>query len=207
MNTISEHIEAKLTETGRSPGGSVNYTLSVVLKPSAPVGFFKDEITLWTNDANSPTIPISVSAVVQSNVVVSPSVINFGTVKAGQSIQKTVLVLGSKPFKLAEVRPSLADLSTAPLADQPKGPPRRGPDLQGPEQARPVQRLGRLPVRPRRRAPVEAHGVRQHRPLTRPIARNRAAFEGRSGSIGMERFRSIGQRAPAARPGAKVVGG
>jgi hypothetical protein len=120
--TVSDHIKAEVLEQSRSPGGQVNYSVAVFLKPSAPVGFFKDEITLETNDPNSKKIPISVSAMVQSNVVVSPSVIYFGTVKAGQTVQKTVMVRSAKPFKLSEIKPSLADLNatTPPAGDPPK---------------------------------------------------------------------------------------
>jgi hypothetical protein len=121
MTTISDHIVAKLTEQGRSPGGQVNYVLTATLKPSAPIGIFKDEITLKTNDPSSPTIPVSVSAVVQSNVVVSPSVINFGTVKAGQTIQKTVLVRSPQPFQLTEIKPGQPDLTAPEAGAAPKG--------------------------------------------------------------------------------------
>ena len=121
MRTISDHIVAELKEQGRSPGGQVTYALSATLKPSAPVGVFKDEITLKTNDPSSPTIPISVSAVVQSNVVVSPAVINFGTVKAGQTVQKTVLVRSAQPFQITEVKPGQPDLSVPAPETTPKG--------------------------------------------------------------------------------------
>jgi Protein of unknown function (DUF1573) len=120
MKTISDHVVAELREQGRSPGGQVSYVLSATLKPSAPVGFFKDEITLKTNDPSSPSIPVSVSAVVQSNVTISPSVINLGTIKAGQSLQKTVLVRSAQPFKLTEIKPSQADLTVPPVGDQSK---------------------------------------------------------------------------------------
>jgi hypothetical protein len=120
MATISDHIVAELRETGRSPGGQVNYQLSATLKPSAPVGFFKDEITLETNDPSSPKIPVSVSAVVQSNVIVSPTVIPLGNVKPGQTVQRTILVRSSQPFKLESVRPGKPELTAAPVPDQAK---------------------------------------------------------------------------------------
>jgi len=122
MKTISDHVVAELREVGRSPGGSVSYALTATLKPSAPVGFFKDEITLKTNDRSGPTIPVSVSAIVQSNVTISPSVINLGTVRPGQSIQKTVMVRSSKPFRINAIRPGKTEL-TAP-APSPAEPPR-----------------------------------------------------------------------------------
>ncbi|WP_435006909.1 DUF1573 domain-containing protein [Tundrisphaera lichenicola] len=118
MGTISDHIVAELRESGRSAGGQVSYQLTASLKPSAPVGYFKDEITLLTNDPNSPKVPVSVSAVVQSNVIVSPTVINLGNVKPGQTIQRTVLVRSGQPFKLNAIRPGRPELSALPPNDQ-----------------------------------------------------------------------------------------
>jgi hypothetical protein len=117
MKTVSDHIVAELREQGRSASGQVSYVLTATLKPSAPIGFFKDEITIKTNDPSSPSIPVSVAALVQSNVVASPSVINLGTLKVGQTVQKTVLLKSSQPFKLTEIKPAQADLSApAPVA-------------------------------------------------------------------------------------------
>lgn len=121
MKTISDHMVAELREQSRSPGGQVTYVLSAMLKPSAPIGFFKDEITLKTNDPSSPKIPVSVSAVVQSNVTVSPSVINLGTIKPGQVVQKTLLVRSSKSFKLTEIKPAQADVTTPSPSEQSSG--------------------------------------------------------------------------------------
>jgi len=118
MGTISDHIVAELREQGRSAGGQVNYLLSATLKPSAPVGFFKDEITLKTNDPDSPKIPVSVSAVVQSNVTVTPSVVNLGRIKAGESIQKTIVVRSSRPFKVVNLKASKPEVTLGPAADQ-----------------------------------------------------------------------------------------
>ncbi len=118
--TISEHVTAKLQEQGRSAGGPVTYHLSVKLNPSVPVGFFKDEITLKTNDPKSPNIPISVAAVVQSNVTVTPTVINLGPVKPGDSIQKTFVVRSSQPFKVVSVDSNRPEIVAAPAPDQSK---------------------------------------------------------------------------------------
>jgi hypothetical protein len=112
-NHTSVHLDARIQEQSRSPGGQVTYVLTATLLPTTPIGFFKDEIKIETNDPNARIIPVSVSAVVQSNLTISPTVINFGTVKAGQSQQKTILVRSSQPFKLTAVNSASADL-TAP---------------------------------------------------------------------------------------------
>ncbi len=117
-NTISDHIEAVLREQGRSPGGQVTYSMVVTLKPSAPIGYFKDQITIETNDPNARYIPVSVSAVVQTNVSISPSVLNLGTLKAGQTVQKTVLIRSAQPFKVTGIVPGSPDLSAPATGDQ-----------------------------------------------------------------------------------------
>jgi hypothetical protein len=120
MQTRTRNVAAKatLTESSRSPGGPVHYTLSATLDPSDLNGFFKDEITLYTNDSTSPTIPISVVANVRAAVTVSPSNLVLGPVKAGQVIEKTLLVRSSKPFKVTGVKTSKDDdFTTTPDPD------------------------------------------------------------------------------------------
>ncbi len=116
--TISDHITAKLTEQSRSAGGAVTYHLSVSLNPSVPVGFFKDEITLKTNDPTGPNLPISVTAIVQSNVTVTPTVINMGAVRPGDTIQKSFLVRAAQPFKILAIESNRSDLVVAAVPDQ-----------------------------------------------------------------------------------------
>ncbi len=121
MRTISDHFVAELSELSRSPGGPATYRLTATLRPSAAVGFLKDEITLKTNDPTGPTVPVSVSAVVQSNVTVTPSVINLGRVRPGDSLQRTIVVRSAQPFKVAAVRPSKPEI-TLPVAPDPSRP-------------------------------------------------------------------------------------
>ena len=92
MKTQTSKVKAELREQSRTADGQISYVLTATLQPSVTNGYFKDEITLITNDQSSPTIPISVVANIQSAVAVTPSIINFGGLHAGQSVSKTVLV-------------------------------------------------------------------------------------------------------------------
>jgi len=114
MQTRSKHVTAKLQELGRSSEGQMQYALSVNLKPTVSNGYFKDEITLLTNDPSSPTIPVSVTATVQSAIVLSPSIINLGHVKPGAVVKKKVIVRSSQPFKLVNLKASKDELSGTP---------------------------------------------------------------------------------------------
>jgi hypothetical protein len=111
MQNLIPHVSARLQEQSRSPGGPVQYLLTVSLDPSKINGPVKDEITLLTNDPTAPTIPVAVSAQVQSAVTVSPSPLILGSVRPGQVIKRSLLVRSSQPFKLTALRPSRPDLT------------------------------------------------------------------------------------------------
>lgn len=115
VHTISPHIKAKLVPLVSSAGG-VQYQVVATLNPTAPPGFFKDEITLLTNDQSAPSIPISVAANVQSAVMVYPSILNLNYVKAGGTVTRDILVRSldtSKPFKVVKADSTKPDLSAS----------------------------------------------------------------------------------------------
>lgn len=116
MHTQTDRVEAKFQEAGRSAEGHPVYTLSATLKASVPNGYLKDEVTLETNEGEK--IPISVVANVQGAVSLTPSIINFGQLKPGQSVTKTVLVRSDRPFTITKMATTRDDLQTD---DQAKG--------------------------------------------------------------------------------------
>jgi hypothetical protein len=113
MKTQTARIKAELHELTRAADGQINYSLTATLQPGVPTGYFKDEITLITNDRSSPTIPISVVATIQGAVAVTPSIINFGGLRPGQTVSKTVLVRSSQPFSITKLSASQDVLQTA----------------------------------------------------------------------------------------------
>jgi len=119
MKTQSSKLKAELRELSRTADGQINYSLTATLQPGVSNGYFKDEITLLTNDQSSPSIPISVVANIQSAVAVTPTIINFGGVRPGQSVSKTVVVRSAQPFSITRLAPSQEDLQ--PGEDE-KGP-------------------------------------------------------------------------------------
>jgi hypothetical protein len=117
MQTQSPRVSAKLQEQSRSGGGQVQYLLTATLDPSEVTGSLKDQITLYTNDPSAQTIPVAVSATVQTNVKVSPSSLVLGQVKAGQVVKKTLLVRSSQPFKVTNLKPSKDDVTATPATE------------------------------------------------------------------------------------------
>jgi hypothetical protein len=117
MQTRTSDVSAEVKPQGRSADGASRFILTARLNPSTGNGLIRDEITLITNDPAIPTIPVSVTASVQSDVTISPSVLNLGRVRPGEVVKKTILIRSSKPFKLTELKPSDEDLSATPDPD------------------------------------------------------------------------------------------
>ena len=167
MKTHSANVTAK-GEPIRTVDGQVNFTLTATLEPGVPNGYFKDEITLVTNDPTTPTIPIAVVANIQSAVALTPSIINFGQVRPGQSVSKTVLVRSSQAFSITDLKASQDELQSV---DKTTGATPRasgGVDAQG------ARATGAVPLdadgqdRRPRRARGRPQDVRHGRPVTTP---------------------------------------
>ena len=119
MKTQSSKVKAELRELNRTADGQINYSLAANLQPGLSNGYFRDEITLVTNDPQSPTIPIAVVANITGAVSVTPSIINFGTVRPGQSVAKIVLVRSAQPFTITRLQASSQEIQTTETT---KGP-------------------------------------------------------------------------------------
>jgi hypothetical protein len=126
VETLTDHITARLEEVPNTrTASSVQYKMTVTLNSSAPVGYMKEEITLVTNDPSSPRVPVSVTGNVQGAVVISPSILTLGTLKAGQTLTRDILVRSSQPFTVEKADSTGGDLSVASI----------------PQDARPLQKL------------------------------------------------------------------
>jgi hypothetical protein len=140
MKTQSALVKAVAKEVDRSADGEVRWQITATLQPGLRNGFFKDEITLITNDSPRQTIPISVVANIQGALSVTPSIINFGQVRAGQSVTKTVRVRSSTPFTITGLDASRAELkaseqTTAAATDHTLSIALQAPAIAGPYHA------------------------------------------------------------------------
>jgi hypothetical protein len=92
-------VEVVPEEWYRQPG-RVGYHLRVTLKPDAPSGSLSKELLLKTNDPASPLVPVLVEGNIQAALMVTPSTLNLGTVKVGETVTKRVIVRGNQAFKI-----------------------------------------------------------------------------------------------------------
>ncbi len=102
VRTNNSHLTGTVTETGRA-GGRVNYKLHLTLDPDAPAGKLSQQITLITDDANSPYVPVLVEGVVQPDIVVTPALVSLGMLTPGREKTFNVVIRGRKPFAIEKI--------------------------------------------------------------------------------------------------------
>jgi hypothetical protein len=100
--TNNDFITAKVKQTVRDGLSQVGYELIVALSPKAPVGYLRQQILLTTND-QAGQIPVLVQARVESDVTITPSVVQLGSVAPGGETVKTVLLRGHNPFVIEKI--------------------------------------------------------------------------------------------------------
>ncbi len=105
MVSACRAINASLVETTRN-ATTVGYTLTVSLKPDAPSGTIRDEIRILTNDRETASIPILVTAQVRGDLSVKPSLLPLGNATSAGGVQGRFLVTSSKPFAIQAVEGS-----------------------------------------------------------------------------------------------------
>ena len=85
-------------------GGNATYLLTVTIAPSAPAGFFQDELIVVTNDRAMPRVPLRVSGELESELTISPQSIAIGSVQSGEVIEKRLVIRGKEPFVIDSIQ-------------------------------------------------------------------------------------------------------
>lgn len=116
IKPTSPYLTAQIVEKNRS-GGSVNYELSVELKPEAPSGYIHEQIFLVTSERTE--VPVEVEGQVVGALTVSPASLFLGVVDPGKSVTRQIVVRSKRPFKVLNVS-SDADGFEFKISDQPK---------------------------------------------------------------------------------------
>jgi hypothetical protein len=111
-------LDVSFKELYRRPG-QVGYQVRVALKADAPAGPLKGDVFLKTNDPATPLVAILVEANVQAALTVSPSTLALGTVKAGDTLTRRVVVRGSRSFLVRAVESSGDGITPDPLPATP----------------------------------------------------------------------------------------
>jgi Protein of unknown function (DUF1573) len=116
MVSGSKSLNGQLVETGRKDG-AVSYALSVGLKPDTPAGLLREEIRLISNDSETPSIPVLVTAWVRGDLTGAPSVLSLGQLRSSSAVQGRFVVRASRPFVISAVE-GAGDGFSVSLSDQ-----------------------------------------------------------------------------------------
>jgi len=102
VKSSNPHIAATVINTNRQNGWTTT-DLSVALDKDAPVGYLNDHLLLVTSENESVPMPLAVEGRVVSSLTVSPSSLYMGIVQPGQEVTKTLVVKGTRPFKVLSI--------------------------------------------------------------------------------------------------------
>ena len=102
VKSSNPHISAKVINTNRQNGWTTA-DLTVTLDKDAPAGYLQDHLLLVTSEGQSIQMPLAVEGRVISNLTVSPSTLFMGVVQPGQAVTKSLVVKGTRPFKVLSI--------------------------------------------------------------------------------------------------------
>ena len=76
------------------------FSIYVKLKPSAPIGFFKDTIWIKNNSTALPEMPIPVRATIRGQIAATPAYIEFGSVQPSDKSARQISLTATDGFEI-----------------------------------------------------------------------------------------------------------
>lgn len=100
----NKDLNASLKEIDRNPGlGTADFELTMTLAPAARPGRIREIITIVTDDAASPNVPLMVEGIVKSDITLANDNVRIRDLKPGEVTTVKVVVQGTKPFVVEDV--------------------------------------------------------------------------------------------------------
>ena len=114
-----QDITASLKENLRS-AGRVDYSLTVKLNPGTRPQRIRDLLTLVTDDAANPYVPLMVEGVVVPDISISPETVSIRPLSPGQTTTVKVVIRGKKAFLIEDIDcAGMSDCFKVKLGDKP----------------------------------------------------------------------------------------
>jgi Protein of unknown function (DUF1573) len=98
-------------EQMRRTNSEVAYKLTASMRPDAPAGKWFTDVWVQTNNAASPRIRVPLTVEIEAPITVSPMSVGLGEVKAGNLVERKVIVRGVRPFRIVSVEGTDKELS------------------------------------------------------------------------------------------------
>ena len=110
-------VKVEAEEVSRTPG-RIQYKLVAKLAENAPAGMHHNQVILHTDDRRLTSVPVVLSANVQSSVQMSPKTFALGKMNLGDQKSQRLVVRGRKPFKILDIKSQTAELQFDQVSDE-----------------------------------------------------------------------------------------
>jgi Protein of unknown function (DUF1573) len=87
------------------------YKVTAKLRPDTPAGKWFTDVWIQNNNPAAPRIRVPLTVEVEAPLAVNPMKVGLGEVKAGQLVERKVIVRGDKPFRIVGVQGTDKELS------------------------------------------------------------------------------------------------
>lgn len=92
-------FNAEFLDVGYAKEGR-EFVIYIKLKPTAPIGFFKDTVWIKNNSTALPEMPIPVRATIRGQIAVTPAYIEFGSVPASEKASRQISLTALEGFDI-----------------------------------------------------------------------------------------------------------
>ena len=112
----SNYVQTTLKEM-KKENGELTYNLTAKLRADAPVGKWYTDVWLKTNSLSMPKVRVPLTVEIESALSVSPAAVSLGQVAVGSQVERKVIVRGTQPFRITEVRGADGELVVSDSAN------------------------------------------------------------------------------------------
>jgi hypothetical protein len=113
----SNYVQTALKET-KKENGELSYSLTAKIRADAPVGRWYTDIWLKTSNPSMPKVRVPLTVEIESALSVSPPSVTLGQIAVGSQVERKVIVRGTKPFRITDVRGAGDDLVVSDGANE-----------------------------------------------------------------------------------------
>ena len=110
------YVKSEVTLVGKQ-GSQVTYDLTATLDPACPVGNWTADVWLKTTGAGVEKLRVPVTVAVVAPIAVNPAAVRFGDVKVGDAAEQRLIVQGTEPFKVLEVKGGAGLITVTPPSE------------------------------------------------------------------------------------------
>ena len=106
-------VAAENLDVNVQPLGDHGYRVTATLKPDAPPGRLSRTIALHTTDPRQPVVRVDVAGAVEPPLKAEPPLLDVGTVVAGRTVRRRVMLRGREPFAVTAVAGDTAGVAVS----------------------------------------------------------------------------------------------